>query len=579
MTQITYNNITIRDVLTHSVDQDIVYDIDGQVDQWYVKTTITVKFTFHTIDGAGLGYANGQDLAGSVSQALKALMTNRRRFVMTIGGSTLFDIRPGATVDGIVVAGGQKSDINNGPRPSLKIEEIIGTRVARGTFTIELAVPSCDGYSDDTITPINLRWWTADEVDANMYTTRTIHGRIRTATKNNNPHYFRHLVFPPLQKGFKRESMSFTEAPNGLELGFTIKDVEKFRSAPSPATSWHGNHRMVSQVPGATIVESECTVTLEGAHDTPQTQLIALGVRIIDQKLLFKKLKIGTSDSQAKAQIIYYAIDAPLHENSATVTARIRHTGSGGIAFLPQSKELGEALPTDVSLVKAYDPLVWRLLPGPTAPLTTILRSKLQTPCNPAKMPGAGDGTPGGTESTGEDGGEFPVFTGDLPTEQKDPGLSEEHLEQAYTYYSMRIEDFQLTGRARMETATASSSSQDDVLIVDLTRGRASRTIWVTAKRIGEAPTILDPKKEFSDENGVVHVLFHSSVSQRGATVIDANGTQEFSVTQKLRYELKNDPNIAEFGTVVPLLPWLKPEKQNSKLPPKIFKINPAGGA
>lgn len=576
MTQITYNNITIQDPLTHVVDQQPIYDTAGDVDQIYVKTTVTVQFTFHTISSAGLGYNVGSDLAGGVAAALKALTTHRRRFTMSIGGTTLFDIRPGETETDVVVVGGSEFDLNNGPKPSLKIEEITGIKVARGTFTVEFATPSCGTPSDG---PINLRWWTTDDVDANWYTTRTIAGRLRVASHNNSPHSFRHLMFPPLQKGFKRESMSFTEDPNGLELDFSIKDVEKYRAAPSPSTTWRGNHRMISQVPGATTVESEVSVELEGSHDVPQTTLVQLAIKIIDSKLQLEEQGVG-STGKANAMILYYAIDASLDENRVEAICRIKHTGSGKDAFefLPQAgKVLGQPLPADIAIGVQYDPLVSRLLPGPTAPLTTIIESILQTPCNPAALPNAGDVKPTGTQSDEtDDSTKITTAIGTLAPTNKGPAYADEHQESPYTTYTVRIENFTRQGRARMALAT-SSSSGDDTIVVSTSKPISNRTFHVIAHRFGEEPELLTPKLEFTDELDVKHTLFSDKFTVPKVVNTDGAGVQLFMRTQTLRYHLTNDPNIAQNGMTVPLAPWLKPGAQAKNVVPG-FLTDPAGG-
>ena len=96
MTQVTYNNIVIQNVLTQDVSQEPIYDTSGNVDQIYVRTIVTIKFLFHANDGTGLGFSTGADLAGGTARAMEMLNTNRKRFTMTIGGNTFFDVVPGA---------------------------------------------------------------------------------------------------------------------------------------------------------------------------------------------------------------------------------------------------------------------------------------------------------------------------------------------------------------------------------------------------------------------------------------------------------------------------------------------------
>ncbi len=587
MTQIQYNGVVIKDVLTHSVDQDVVYDVDGQVDQWYVKTTVTIQFTFHTVDGAGLGFSTGASLAGGTAQALKMLTTNRKRFTMSIGGATLFDVVPGAGQDLSVAQGGATFDVNNGPRPKLQIQEIIGTKVARGTFTVELAVPSCDGYSRDQ--PLSLRWWTTDDVDGNWMTTRTINGRLRVPTKDvKSPHFLRGLIFPPLQRGFKRESMTFTEDPNGLELAFTVRDKEVFRAAPFPASTWRGNHRMMSQVPGATIVESECSVTLEGAHDVPQSLLLALGTRIIDAKLLLNEQGLLSGSRNAgTAMLMFIAIDAELGENKVTVMARIKHTGVGtGATFLPQAQTLGQPLPPDItsSAQGSYDPLVSRLLPGPTSPLATIVVSQLQTPCATATME---IGVPASEADEAET--RTPATITQLPDEPlpDSPGfqetITEDHKTAPYLHYITRARLWTIRGKAVMERAAASTTSTKDddssadSLAVDLTNGRTYRRIWVTAVRYTKPPELFEPLDVFTDEFGRTHELLDHGFGDLGRKTSGKN--EIFSQMQWMKYLVTKNPDLAKEGVQLTLAPWLKPGEQTEKpAPPSIFNLNPLTG-
>src|SRR5690606_3683502 len=100
-----------------------------------------------------------------------ALMRPRKRFTMTIGGVTLFDVFPGATPGGQVPAPTfNQMDITNGPTPRLEILGIIGTSALRVRFSVDFVVPNCD-----TVSPglgyLNLRFWIADDIDCKTWTT------------------------------------------------------------------------------------------------------------------------------------------------------------------------------------------------------------------------------------------------------------------------------------------------------------------------------------------------------------------------------------------------------------------------
>ena len=579
MSEITYNGVTLQDVLTQSVNQEPIYDQPGGVDQIYVKTTVTVQFTFHTVTGANLGYDTGTNLASGTESVLRLLNTNRRRFTMTIGGVTLFDVVPSATEPNVTISGNTQ-DIDNGPRPSCKIDEINGIGIARGTFTVVLAVPSCGTPTDI----VNLRWWTGDDVDSNWYTTRTITGRLRVANKDIGPHAMRGLIFPPLQKGFRRDKMTFTEDPNGLALDFTITDLEVYRSAPGPASTWRGNHRISSQVPGATVVESEASVELNGAHDVHQTDLILLGVKIIDTKLQLQQQGIGgggDSAEKARAMVMFYAIDAAMGENRVQLICRIKHYGKdteGFNLFNQVGPQFGQPLPPDISADgTSYDPLVSRLLPGATAPLTTIMVNKLQTPCSPATMENAFDTRVERNPSATKGDGEPPEVEADIkpiPPEEDPVGATAEHKEAPYLNYRTTTIIAKKSNGAVMSIADDTSTSAVDAAFVRFGASVTKRYVYVTATRLSKKPEMPDPLNEFQDSKGKVYFLLDSVVGEPEISK-DANGSQEFTVQMTLIYLVNNGYDLNTEGFTQITVPWLENQAQDSETLPGIFSIKP----
>lgn len=582
MSEVTYNGVVIKDVLTQSIDQTPVYSV-GEVDEIFVKTTVSIKFTFHTVSGAGLGYHAGANLASGTEAVLRRLTTSRRRFTMTIGGVSLFDIAPGATEPDVSVSGNIQ-DIDNGPRPTCKIDEINGIGVARGTFTVVFATPSC-GTPQSVV---NLRWWTSDDIDNNWYTTRTISGRLRVANKNIGPHEMRGLVFPPLQPGFRRDKMSFSEDPNGLALDFTITDLEVYRSAPSPASTWRGNHRISSQVPGASVVESEASVELTGAHDVHQTELILLGVKIIDAKLQLQNQGVTGKKSpgdtkKARALVMFYAIDASMDENRVQIICRIKHYGKDGegFSFFNQvGPQFGQPLPANINTDgTSYSPLKSRLLPGATAPLTTIMVNQLQTPCNPAQMDNAFDTRTERNPSASPGDGEKPDVDTDkkpIPPEPDPVGASEEHKKSPYTYYKTNVYVKTISSGAAAAIAQETSSQSDDAVFVKFGPSVTHYTVTVRAARIGVDPKGLKPLEQFQDDKGRTFFLIGSDVSLPSDDK-DANGTPERVIHQYLKYLMSTNPDINAEGIPKVKQPWLD-SGQSSETPPGVLSRNPLTG-
>ncbi len=540
MTTATYNGIVFQDVRTHSVDSEVVYDTAGGVDPIYTRKIVVVESIFHTSTGDGLGHQITGELGIGVEAALRLLEIPRRPFNLTIGNSSLINVIPGATEPGVVIRGGGDIDLNNGPKPSWTLKEIVGTKTARITFRVELATAACGTPAGLT----NLRWWTTDDVDENWFTTRKIDGKLRVATKNTNPHSLRNLIFPPLQNGFKRQSMSFIENPNGLELDFTINDLEVFRSAPKPTTTWSGVHRVTTNTPGGTVAEEEVTVTLNAPRDTPQTKLITLAQNILDSKLAFVR-EVGGKGSSDKNRVmlVNYAMEAALEDNRVTATARIKHVGDKGLLAVLKSGDFGQSLPADIG-EEAYDPDVSRLLTAPTAGLSGIFISAMQTQCQPAVMPNAGGETE--TNPTARNI-ESPtkIDKATLPPEPEEDVYNQTHKDSMYLTSSVTSELVIAKGNKTLETGT-SSSADAETETVDLTKGITTRIITVKATRLGLSPVAPNPA-DFTDANGIFHKFKNAVVTLYNAGQ-DSAKTPIFGAKAVLTFELRRTPELEEGG-------------------------------
>lgn len=574
-TTITYNGVIIQDVLTQEISQTIEYDSAGGVDPIYLKTVVTAHITFHLVTGAGLGLDVGGNLAGGVASALKLLVVPRRRFTMEIGGNTLFDVQASVTAPslGVAIVPGPDTDMNNGPKPTLKIDTIAGTQVARGTFTVEMAIPLIVDPSNRQATidgVSNLRFWMTDEMDVNWFTTRTYSGRIRVANKTIIPMAKRNLVLPPLQDGFRRKSQTFTEDPNGLEMTFAIVDEEVYRSAPQPATTWRGNHRISTPYAGGAIAESELSVTLEGPHNVPQTKLIQLAVAIMDQKLNFFQTVKNKSD---KSNILLNAaVDAPLHENKVTLVTRIKHVGEEGTGLdliNEVGPTFGQDLPASVN-GEPYAPWLSTRLEGATAGLLGMFLSQVQLPENHAAMPkttssqaprenpGAGTGPPR-TEA----------FT--LPLGTTEDEFSDEHKEAAYLTYRTSSRIIIDRGTVRLPRSSSGSIPNKNA-IVNLFPGKAERIITIEASRNGEEPDMPLPKDKFTDSNGIEHVLSNWHVDP-AVSLLGSDGISTlFKVEARYMYELSRAPDPEIDGLPVAKIPYTRSEALPTKLSPRMFK-------
>jgi hypothetical protein len=278
---------------------------------------------------------------------------------------------------------------------------------------------------------------------------------------------------------------------------------------------------------------------------------------------------------------MFYAIDAPMHENRVELVCRIKHYGKDGegFSFFNQvGPQFGQPLPSDINTDgTSYDPLVSRLLPGATAPLTTIMINKLQTPCNPAQMDQAFDTrierNPSASEGDGDkpevDAGQKPI-----PPEEDPIGATEEHKEAPYLGYTTATIIAKKSNGAIMSIADDTSTSADDAAFVRFGSPVTKRYVFVSATRLNKKPEMPEPLEEFQDSKGKVYFLLDSSVGEPEIRK-DANGSQEYKLTMQLVYLVNNNYDLDSEGFTQIKVPWLENQAQDSDTPPSIFSIKP----
>ena len=141
--------------------------------------------------------------------------------------------------------------IKEGGKISASVIKIYGESSARVQFEVEYTYVPCEGvgnggsvasYNRVNASPVmSLRWHVQDNIDGNTWLqTRTFNGKIELLNRNINPHFARYVVMPPLTKGYKRQSINYSESEDGRSLSFSIVDKEMFIQAPFPVTNFNG---------------------------------------------------------------------------------------------------------------------------------------------------------------------------------------------------------------------------------------------------------------------------------------------------------------------------------------------------
>lgn len=572
-TNITYNGITFKDVLTRNITQEVVPDSTG-LNPLYVRIVVEADVTI--IAGSGttsIGFKGSGTIPTVLAAVQQKILEPRRNFSMTIGSIPLFDIIPAANEAFTASPGNSlnRLDVNNGPKASLEVREMISNKVARATFRIEMAVPNCPGATlGDGV--LSLRFWTNDDIDENWYTTRTFNGRLRVASKNVKLQDFRNFIFPPIAGGFKRKSVSLQEDPNGLELEFTVVDEEFYVSCPRPATTWRGTHNVSTPFAGGVIGDSEVRVELEGPRDTSKSELIQLAIKIIDNKLQLETSTLASRESEGRAMLLYYAVSEDLGRNRITATARVRHTTasttSGGNIFI---KTVGQPL-----TIPDYQFNRSRGF-NPTATLSNIVAQKLTTSCNPdIDTASSSKGKQKRRTRSGAKEGDPPeVDIGIRELEDYETSYSDDHGQKLYTAYRLSSQVMAPQGVVGLPVGSASGSSVDSQVFVQLHEPPANMIVRVVSERVGEPPEVPFPRKSYTDsKTGIVHTLLYWDVSSAAVALTGDGRSQIFHVEAFFEYGLNREPDLSKDKLEIGHNPAIKRSQVVTSLPTNMFTDN-----
>jgi hypothetical protein len=544
-TQITYNDVTIKDVMTDSITSETVKDSTG-VDQLGVRFRVEVTGVVHQAAANHTGVKVGGNFAGGLEDLLAKLTKDRRPFKMAIGGSVLFDVKPGAVepqATTTITTNLDGMDIDHGPRPSVSILKIVSGCSATIRFAIEFTIPNCG--SDSGVNQlasfglVNFRFWIAEDIDYNTgLTARNYQGRLRVAHKGISPHALaRVAAIPPLQPGFKRRVIQLHESANGLELDFTIQDQEIIAAAPYSksggfgAIDWHGSFSLSTTQQLQSF--SELTVTLTGPKSTTKQQLIFLALQVVEVKThalsLFKGAPSFGGGPFGAGFLEQFGVREELRDNSITVGCRIRHTANKEqllALFAPGGTLNFGPLP---NMGIGYDPDL-AYYPAPTATLTGLFLSSLQTPCHPSQMPKVAQVKNLAAVKPAKGNGQDLVAKAAVTLPEKPAGLSDQHLQAMYLDYAIHSDLHISTGKLVLPTGAASNSGPNGsppVAVIQLYNPYAIREIAIEATRIDAPPQLPAFNKNFTDANGITHTAI-------GDAVIGGNAPQSSADSRRL---------------------------------------------
>lgn len=544
-TNLKYGDVTIINCLTRKFEETAVYDESG-TDLLYHQFRIRVVGYCHSSGAsARVGVTTNVPFrtATSSQTALRtALMEPRKSFQFTVNGQTL--LAAAANGNRLVPPWG---DLNNGPKPQqCVVVKIAGAALYQVEFEIEVCVLECNENTNSSGVLSN-RWSMSDVIDESFYTTRTITGKLRVVAAELNAQSFRSFVIPPLQLGFRRQSISIVTTPDGLTMEYNIVDVEMYAAPPFPGCKWEATHT-VSTTDGVGI-SVELNILLVGAKDTPKKDLIQACTM----------LAMSRCDRNSKGhQIESAAIVDHMHENAVEMRLVVRQQPDKSLALyafdeLNFGKILTEAESQDYKREEWPIPKQYG-----TATPTGLFACYLQTPCNEKHNVPQTVGkpkeekTPRGTE----------VFTYEGEGSSTTPSIGDgvfnpTSTANMYTFYQIDSDYHSDELVVGMPIAAASSSGDSDSMaFITLAKSCTKRIIKVAAERHGAWPNVPSAQKIVDLGGGVTAKLMSSKLNPKAPQLTPDGEHYTYSIDAEYVYGLSKPiaslPSIASGS-----LPWL----------------------
>jgi hypothetical protein len=272
-TQLIYNGCALPFVRTEEFRQEPFYSADG-VDLLGLHFTITVSGYLHSC-------FLGMDPAQWIEQSRFNLLQRGGQLYMYMGGIEVFPSTPNSspapTTGNELVASplydnpdnytaGRRpvnyanavaQDVRLGPRPiRFDVRKISG-----GSYTFVYSIETWVAYCADNSLPaaiLSNRWESSLDIDSDYYYTRTTTGTLVVNGQYLSDSNFAasvlgqfaaELVFPPLFKNWKRETIRFTLSSDQLTLNYTIQDKQLYVAIPRPCSKIEASYAEICPPP------------------------------------------------------------------------------------------------------------------------------------------------------------------------------------------------------------------------------------------------------------------------------------------------------------------------------------------
>jgi hypothetical protein len=557
-TECLYNKILLKNCQTLRFEQAIEYDESG-TDAMFHRFLIRVSGSVH----ANPDYHYGADLGSYIpSSTVDAAIYIQNQLEHPRGA---FEYRVGSHVllRADSVPGGPYLDVNNGPKPRvLSITRIVGRSLFEVEFEIEVCrvycgnlpvmqVPTHGAKRNSAV--LNNRWCVTEERDKDFLTIRTLEGTLRVSHISAFPHLYRYLCVPPLQRGYKRESMRFVDSPDGLTLKYQIVDRQRYAAPPEPAIDWDATYTESSGVGGA-MGFGEMAVRLTGSPHTDKKELIATAMAIIKARLgdLQKTFK-QQGQGDHKVLLMNAAIVEHLHDNTIHVTARVQRVGGTDKWLNTLLDNMGKPLP-----IAGYDPQVWpspKLFDG-SSPVS-VFAKYLQSPCIdihgvPMPIPKVPEEDDPGKDNQSQ--GTVEVYLSKEPLQLDDQtGPSQQQSRGGFPYVYCLVENhydvrdgYMQLPIARWGGAPQPAAPRPSCVMIPLHEPIGKRSIIVHAERVGDWPDLPDPFPIGTDFNAITQVRDRQKILCEVPELLADGKTRLFKRQFRLDYMMGRAPRSNE---------------------------------
>lgn len=576
-TEILYNGVLMRGVLTKQFLQEAVYDEASRTDKVYDRFTVHVAGQVHVQGGIQSlsGFEQGIKAVGVVNytpeqiafyeqEVRRRLQEPRKIFLMTVNGNTLLRAEPAEPGNRYQpITPSFSLEVNNGPKPG----RLTINKITPYLFAVEWEIEICLVDCLDSNNPsgvLSNRWSLEDTFDEDWRIHRRLAGSLRIARLDIDAQAFRNTVTPPLNDGFRITSMQFISSTDGLRLDYVVSSVTEHAAPPSPAKRWKVSHSETTSE--GYNVFSAINARVWGEPGGNKKALAAIAFNIA-------RIRLGINPGGAARgdyRIVEVMAAEPLEDNVFDVritiqrTQNIEQAGKGYFATVGQL--LGSTLEGKID---GYDPKLNPIpseneLPTPVG----LFICRLQTPCNAdhafAESSANQSNTPRQQRGTGPT---YEYGEADLP-DYPAPGWSSDHKTAMYTFYKMSHRYVTNKRKAHVQRAAFNaifpgSAAQFFAKSLPLSR----LILMVDVERNMDWPKLPQPR-DFQDLTGPAVLLDY--FVQPPAVVLNPDGSSNsYRLHAEYVYGLSAEPSESQFR--VPQVPWLDASHQTTTIPSTVF--------